>query len=139
MEEDIIDKSLFITGKYGIQDKDHEMHFIKNIYPEIYHEKPKTTYFTKLFKICCCKKQKSTKEDTKSANVDESIKLGLKKSPTFESLDSEDLTQKKDNLEKVFESMLERHLDLNYFFQMCQDFELIKKVLFHERHLVLSP
>lgn len=48
------------------------------------------------------------------------------------------LTEKKE-LEIVFNSMLQRQLDLKYYMQLAQDVELIKKVVFQERHLVLAP
>ena len=35
--------------------------------------------------------------------------------------------------------LLERHLDLKNYFQLCQDLEIIRRVVFSQRHMVLSP
>ncbi len=46
---------------------------------------------------------------------------------------SEEITQ------EAFEMLLERHLDLKNHFQLCQDLEIIRRVVFSQRHMVLSP
>ena len=42
-------------------------------------------------------------------------------------------------LDDVFDNILKRQLDTKHLLQLLQDVEIIKKVLFHERHLVLGP
>jgi hypothetical protein len=46
---------------------------------------------------------------------------------------SEETTQ------EAFEMLLERHFDLKNHFQLCQDLEIIRRVVFSQRHMVLSP
>lgn len=41
--------------------------------------------------------------------------------------------------QEAFEMLLERHLDLKNYFQLCQDLEIIRRVVFSQRHMVLSP
>ena len=45
----------------------------------------------------------------------------------------------KETTEEAFETLLERHLDLKNYFQLCQDLEIIRRVVFSQRHMVLSP
>ena len=45
----------------------------------------------------------------------------------------------KETTEESFEKLLERHLDLKNYFQLCQDLEIIRRVVFSQRHMVLSP
>ena len=139
MEDDIIKTALLISGKYGIIDEEKNP-FIKNIYPEIYYEKPKKNCFQVIANFCkkcfCCYKKKTNKNTEKEVenNSGDGEINDYKKS-----FELNDQASQRHLLDAAFESMLERHLDLNYFFQMCQDFELVKKILFKERHLVLAP
>jgi hypothetical protein len=41
--------------------------------------------------------------------------------------------------EEAFEMMLERHLDLKNLFHLCHDLEIIRRVVFSQRQMVLSP
>jgi hypothetical protein len=45
----------------------------------------------------------------------------------------------KETTQEAFAMLLDRHLDLKNFFQLCQDLEIIRKVVFSQRHMVLSP
>ena len=45
----------------------------------------------------------------------------------------------KETTEEAFAMLLERHLDLKNFFQLSQDLEIIRRVVFSQRHIVLSP
>lgn len=45
---------------------------------------------------------------------------------------------KRETTEEAFEMLLARHLDLKNFFQLCQDLEIIRRVDFSQRHVVLS-
>jgi hypothetical protein len=45
----------------------------------------------------------------------------------------------KETTEEAFAMLLERHLDLKNYFQLCQDLEIIRRVVFSQRHMVLSP
>ena len=42
-------------------------------------------------------------------------------------------------LDEAFGNMMSRQLDLKHMMQMSQDVEIIKKVLFHKRHILLGP
>ena len=37
-------------------------------------------------------------------------------------------------LETAYDNILDRMIDWKYYFQMCQDYEIMKKVFFKERH-----
>jgi hypothetical protein len=45
----------------------------------------------------------------------------------------------KETTQEAFTMLLDRHLDLKNFFQLCQDLEIIRRVVFSQRHMVLSP
>jgi hypothetical protein len=45
----------------------------------------------------------------------------------------------KKGLDRIFASLLDRQTDFKHIIQLVQDVEIIKKVLFQERHLVLAP
>lgn len=42
-------------------------------------------------------------------------------------------------IQQSFENLVERHLDIKNYLQMCQDFDIIRKIVFKQRHLVLRP
>ena len=127
----IIRDALMITGKYGF--KADEVPFAKDAYPEIYYKQNKKNVLQhniKLLKNCCCRKSKKT-----FVRCDSNKITGKNCTKIID----ENIKTEKNLLDETFKSMLERHLDLRSYFQMCQDFELIRRILFKERHQVLSP
>lgn len=110
MHNNMIHKSLMITGKFNLDDEEAE--YLSSIYSPAHYIKPSIKGLN--LKSFCCKK---------SARVN----------PTGQG----DLDDKL--LEQVFDNMMRRQLDIRYIVSKLQEFEIIKKVMFHERHLVLAP
>jgi hypothetical protein len=110
-----------ITGKYDIDPVQAE--YLGGFYSRKHFERPKFGFFSALKdKFCgwtCC------------GNSDGDIPLQIQKNqPSGLAAD------KKDDrvLDKAFDGILERQLDMKHVLQLVQDMELIKRVIFQERH-----
>ena len=122
-KNDMIHKGCMITGKFGLKASSTEYQH------KVYHKKgtvlPEIDFFEsikKCFVSCCnsllCKKKKHNGASKESCEADDS-EAGL--------------------LTEVFDNVLDRQTDMKHILQLFQDVELIKKVLFEQRHIVLSP
>ena len=124
-KNDMVYRGVLISGKFRLDTSSSKYQH------DVYHEKvassPKVDYikickgffskfitcFSKIQKfLCFCSKKKEEKSESKD--------------------DEHDL------YDKAFKSILDRQLDLKHILQLSQDVEIIKKVLFEERHIVLS-
>jgi hypothetical protein len=118
---DICHKGLMMTGKYGV--KEEEAFYLSELYSKNHFENPKVcekNCFRGFWKrICSCfMDEERVKEREHRERVREREKKGL---------------------DRIFESLLDRQTDFKHIIQLVQDVEIIKKVLFQERHLVLAP
>jgi hypothetical protein len=101
-----------LSGNYRLDER--EMHFLEEIYPPENYVNPNLTRF----RCLCCKR--------KHPKISQMGNGGPKKSI-------------KETTQEEFEMILDRHLDLKNYFQLCQDFEIIRRVVFSQRQMVLSP
>jgi hypothetical protein len=110
-----------MTGKYGV--KEEEAFYLSELYSKNHFEVPqvcqKNCFRGFWLKICSCFMDK---ERVKEREYRERVREGEKK-----------------GLDRIFESLLDRQTDFKHIIQLVQDVEIIKKVLFQERHLVLAP
>jgi hypothetical protein len=110
-----------ITGKYDVDATQAE--YLAGFYSRKHFETPKFGFFTALKdKFCgwtCC------------GDSDEDSSL-----QTQGNQSSELATDKKDDevLDKALDSILDRQFDMKYVLQLVQDVELMKRVIFQERH-----
>jgi hypothetical protein len=110
-----------ITGKY---DKDPvQAEYLAGFYSRKHFERPKFGFFSALKDkffgwACCC----GSDEDD-SPQTQETQSSGL-------------APDKKDDevLDKALNGIFERQLDMKYVLQLVQDMELMKRVVFQERH-----
>ena len=117
-EKDVIHKSCTITGKLGLNQE--ACKYLEEIYDKkvvrLGEFESGNQIFDLLNRVFYCKKKKfvpkviSDVEKTKDKDFDEAI-----------------------------ENVISRQTDLKHTFQLYQDVELIKKVIFEQRHLVLAP
>jgi hypothetical protein len=120
-KNDIIHRGFMITGKYDIDSAQAE--YLTAIYSMKHFERPKFGFFSALKdKFCKC---------TCCGDSDEDDSLQIQGSQS--SLLAAD---KKDDevLDKALDGILERQLDMKHLLQLIQDIELIKRVVFQERH-----
>jgi hypothetical protein len=110
-----------ITGKYDVDPVQAE--YLAGFYSRKHFEKPNFGFFSALKdKFCgwtCC-------GDSDEDN-----------SPQIQKIQPSELAaDKKDDkvLDQALDGILERQLDMKYVMQLLQDIELMKKVVFQERH-----
>jgi hypothetical protein len=121
LKNDMIYKGCMITGKYDVDSAQAE--YLTDFYSRKHLQKPKFGFFSALKdKFCgwnCC------------GDSDEDSSL-----QTLETQPSAFIADKKDNevLDKAFAGILDRQLDMKYVLQLIQDMELMKRVVFQERH-----
>jgi hypothetical protein len=120
-KNDIIHKGLMITGKYDVDPVQAE--YLANFYSRKHFERPKFGFFSALKdKLCgwtCC-------DDHDEHLCPEDQEGGSQKLAAGK-IDDE-------LLDHAFDGILERQLDMKYVLQLIQDIELIKRVVFQERH-----
>ena len=110
-----------ITGKYDVDPAQAE--YLAGFYSRKHFERPKFSFFSALKdKFCgwtCCG---DSDEDSSPQ--------------TQENKPSELAADKKDDevLHKALDGILDRQFDMKYLLQLMQDVELIKRVVFKERH-----
>ncbi len=110
-----------ITGKYDVDSA--QVEYLTGIYSRKHFEKPKFGFFSALKdKFCgrtCC--GDSDEADSPQIRENQSSELAA---------------DKKDDevLDKALDGILDRQLDMKYVLQLVQDMELIKRVVFQERH-----
>ena len=125
-KNDVIHKGCMITGKYGVDLTQAE--YLNDVYSKKHFELPKFGFISAVVeKFCgwqdCC----GGSEDCIPGENDEN------KCP-------KDQAKKDDEvLEKAFERILDRQLDMKHVLGLIQDLEIIKRVVFQERHQLLSP
>jgi hypothetical protein len=121
LKNDMIHKGCMITGKYDVDSAQAE--YLTGFYSRKHLQKPKFGFFSalkdKFFAWTCC------------CDSDEHSNL-----QTLETQPSEYIADKKDHevLNKAFHGILDRQLDMKYVLQLIQDMELMKRVVFQERH-----
>lgn len=103
---------MLLSGKLGL--KKNEADQFDNYLKE-YYQKYKFRQ-----RLCCCKKK------PKKLN-------NLTKSQIMENLEKEELW------EDACNNILDRFQDIKHLIQLSQDVELLKRVIFKERHLIQSP
>jgi hypothetical protein len=110
-----------ISGKYGIDAEQAE--YLTGIYSKKHFEKPRFGFISALMKKFCGWTCCGDSDENNSVKIDE-----------YQA--SELAAGKKDDevLEKAIDGLLERQLDMKYLLQLIQDMELIKRVVFQERH-----
>jgi hypothetical protein len=114
LKKDIIHKGLTFGGKFGLSDSRlgdfADFYGVKNYKLAESQQKNEKEY--------CCKRKVKPKSDGDGVGP---------------SLEDDRL------LSKAFENMMARQLDFKHIMQISQDVEIIKKVLFHKRHILLGP
>jgi hypothetical protein len=110
-----------ITGKYDVDSAKAE--YLTGIYSMKHFEQPKFGFFSALKdKFCgwtCC--GDSDEEDSPRIRENQSSEL--------------DADKKDDEvLDKALDGILNRQFDMKYVLQLMQDIELIKRIVFQERH-----
>ena len=109
-EKDLIHKGIMITGKLG--QNQSSVKYLEDVYDKKAFHEPEFSFFNKI--SSCRKKGKVMPEDKETKENDEIT-------------------------DEAFGNILSRQTDQKHIFQLLQDVELIKKVIFEERHLVLAP
>jgi hypothetical protein len=110
-----------ITGKYDVDPVQAE--YLAGFYSRKHFERPKFGFFRALKdKFCgwiCC----GDSEEDNSPQIQKIQPSGL-------------AADKKDDkvLDQAVDGILERQLDMKYVMQLIQDIELMKRVVFQERH-----
>jgi hypothetical protein len=110
-----------ITGKYDVDPAQAE--YLAGFYSRKHFERPKFGFFSAIKnKFCgwaCC----GESEEDDSPQIQENQTSGL-------------AADKKDDevLDKALGGILDRQLDMKYILQLVQDVELMKRVVFQERH-----
>jgi hypothetical protein len=110
-----------ITGKYDVNPAQAE--YLARFYSRKHFERPKFGFFRALKdKLCgrtCC----SDSDDDNAHQIQEKHPSGL-------------AADKKDDdiLDKALDGILDRQFDMKYLLQLMQDMELVKRVVFKERH-----
>jgi hypothetical protein len=110
-----------ITGKYDVDSEKAE--YLAEFYSRKHFERPKFGFFRALkYKFCgwtCCG----------DSDEDDSPQIQEYKTPGL-------AADKKDDevLDKALNGILDRQLDMKYVLQLVQDLELMKRVVFQERH-----
>ena len=110
-----------ITGKYEVDSTQAE--YLTSYYSKKHFERPKFGFLSALKdKFCgliCC----GDSDEDNSPKIQETQSSGL-------------ATDKKDDqvLDKALDGILNRQFDMKYVLQLIQDMELMKRVIFQERH-----
>lgn len=114
LKKDIIHKGLTFGGKFGLSDSRlgefADFYGVKNYKLTESQEKNEKEY--------CCKRKVKPVSDSDGVGP---------------SLEDDRL------LSRAFENMMTRQLDFKHIMQILQDVEIIKKVLFHKKHILLEP
>ena len=114
LKRDIIHKGLTLSGKFGLSESRlgefADFYRVKNYKLAESQEKHGKEY--------CCKRK--IKPESNGDGVEPSLE--------------DDRI-----LDKAFDNMMARQLDFKHIMQISQDVEIIKKVLFHKRHILLGP
>jgi hypothetical protein len=120
-KNDIIHKGCMITGKYDVDSAQAE--YLTGFYSRKHFERPKFGFFRALKDkfigwICC-----GSSGEYNSAQIQVTQP-------------SEFAAEKKDDevLDKALDGILDRQLDMKYVLQLVQDMELMKRIVFQERH-----
>ena len=110
-----------ITGKYDVDSAQAE--YLAGFYSRKHFESPKVGFLralkNKFCRTTCC--GDSDEDSSLQTQENESSRLAAQK--------------KNDQvLDKAFDGILDRQLDMKYLLQLIQDIELIKRIIFQERH-----
>jgi hypothetical protein len=120
-KNDIIHRGCMITGKYDVDFAQAE--YLTAIYSRKHLERPKFGFFSAIKdKFCgwtCC--GDSDEDDSPKIQGSQSSQLAAH-------------TKDDEVLDKALDGILERQLDMKHILQLIQDIELIKRVVFKERH-----
>ena len=110
-----------ITGKYDVDSVQAE--YLTDFYSRKHFEKPKFGFFSALKDKFCGWTCYGDSDEDNSPQIQEIQPSGL-------------AADKKDDevLDKALDGILDRQLDMKYVLQLVQDMELIKRVVFQERH-----
>ena len=110
-----------ITGKYDVDSAQAE--YLAGFYSRKHFESPKVGFLGALKNKFCPRTRCGDSDKDWSFQSQESESSGL-------------AAQKKDDevLDKAFDGIMDRQLDMKYVLQLMQDIELIKRVVFQERH-----
>lgn len=115
-QNDLIHKGCTITGKFG--QRQSSVKYLEGVIDKKAIHEPEfesCDKFQNCLKKCfSCKKSKVTPKEEAEENNSEIF-------------------------DEAFDNILTRQTDLKHMLQLSQDVELIKKVIFEQRHLVLAP
>lgn len=111
----MVENIFMITGKFNMSQK--QANEIGEIYDKHYFEVPKKDSFEGCKQMCGCAKKKVVPPEQLEKE---------RKEKEFEEL-----------INNCYDSLLGKSMDLKYMMQIYQDVELIRKVLFKKRHMVL--
>lgn len=129
-EYDLQHKGAMVTGKYGVTSA--EARHQEAFYDPACIQMP--SYRDKLSEVFCgCCKKKHINASQRPGQSDK-----LEDNETLQTQEAEH-KEEDDLIRRALESIVERQTDLKHLMHLCQDVEMIKRVLFQERHLLLGP
>ena len=110
-----------ITGKYDVDPVQAE--YLASFYSRKHFERPKFGFFRALKDKFCGRTCCDNSDEDNSHKIQKIQPSGL-------------AADKKDDkvLDKAVDGILDRQLDMKYVLQLIQDMELMKRVVFQERH-----
>jgi hypothetical protein len=115
-----------ITGKYDVESAQAE--YLTGFYSRKHFERPKFGFFSALKdKFCWWAWCGDSDEDSSPQIQDLQTQ---KNGPSKLGADKKD----HEVLDKALDGILDRQLDMKHVLQLMQDIELIKRVVFQERH-----
>jgi hypothetical protein len=110
-----------ITGKYDVDPVQAE--YLAGLYSRKHFETPKFGFFRALKdKLCwwtCCGDSDEHKCPETQDDILSELAASIKDDEVFD---------------QAFDGILDRQLDMKYVLQLVQDMELMKRVVFQERH-----
>jgi hypothetical protein len=120
-KNDIIHKGCMITGKYDVDATQAE--YLAGFYSRKHFETPKFGFFSALKDKLCGWTGCGGSDEYNSLQIQET-------QPSKFAADKED----DEVLDKALDGILDRQFDMKYVLQLVQDVELMKRVVFQERH-----
>jgi hypothetical protein len=110
-----------ITGKYDLNSEQTE--YLAGFYSRKHFERPKFGFFSALKDKFCGWTCLGDSDEVNSSRI-------LDTQPSRLAADKKD----DEVLGKAFDGILDRQFDMKYVVQLIQDMELMKRVVFQERH-----
>ena len=132
IRNDLVHRGVMITGKYNINEKRADI--LNEVQPSNYYKKFNHSEMIvgrkgSVKRHCCQKYFCCFKKNEFLGASEKELQLINRK------MKEED----EKNLSRAFDSLQDRQLDIKHYLNMCQEFEIIKRILLKERHIVLAP